>query len=377
MGWLVIGGIASAMAIVLIVSSRYHHPLFPADGSQFPYSITQSSDVLDGGKSRISVHPSTEVLDVSYQLIEGYQYPYASVGLNFGEQLADWSAYRTLEISIACTPANVLMFTLNSYDAQITQPDDFLSYRPATTSFSCTPTAQIVVLDLDHLTTPKWWLERTGLPLSSVAYDLTKVFGISIENTSQSPRQIESKVLIRKVVLVGRDWLRVAAALAILLILVVLGVVYWLQRHTQNLRRELAERATNEQPEEDYQPVAKASKIDRDRHAVLTYMKTQYANPELSLELLTSSLGINRVKVNDILKEQEGLTFSTYLNKLRLTEAARLLREKDARVAEIGFMVGYNNASYFNRTFKKEYGCTPNAYKKHMLHSAQSETPSN
>jgi AraC-like DNA-binding protein len=58
------------------------------------------------------------------------------------------------------------------------------------------------------------------------------------------------------------------------------------------------------------------------------------------------------------------MTFTAYLNKLRLTEAARLLAEnEEANVSEIAYSVGYNNASYFNKLFKNEYGCTPKTFK--------------
>lgn len=49
---------------------------------------------------------------------------------------------------------------------------------------------------------------------------------------------------------------------------------------------------------------------------------------------------------------------TAYLNKLRLTEAARLLAEKDtASVSEIAYSVGYGSVSYFNKLFKEEYRC--------------------
>jgi len=80
--------------------------------------------------------------------------------------------------------------------------------------------------------------------------------------------------------------------------------------------------------------------------------------------MAATALGVNRTKINDILKEELGLTFSTYLNKLRLTEAARLLSEnEEANVSEIAYSVGYNNASYFNKLFKAEYGCVPKTFK--------------
>jgi AraC-like DNA-binding protein len=59
-----------------------------------------------------------------------------------------------------------------------------------------------------------------------------------------------------------------------------------------------------------------------------------------------------------------GFTFTGYLNKLRLTEAARLLADKpEASIAEIAYSVGYKNVSYFNKLFKEDYGCTPKIFR--------------
>lgn len=93
-------------------------------------------------------------------------------------------------------------------------------------------------------------------------------------------------------------------------------------------------------------------------------MATEYFNPELSLESAASKLSISRGKINEILKSELGYTFTTYLNRVRLSEAARLLSEKDsANIAEIAYLVGYKNVSYFNKLFKNEYGCTPKVFK--------------
>ena len=66
------------------------------------------------------------------------------------------------------------------------------------------------------------------------------------------------------------------------------------------------------------------------------------------------------------------MTFTAYLNKLRLTEASRLLTEKSsAAVSEIAYSVGYANVPYFNRLFKEEFGCTPKSFR--MLAVQQQE----
>ncbi|HEX7647258.1 MAG TPA: helix-turn-helix domain-containing protein, partial [Noviherbaspirillum sp.] len=103
---------------------------------------------------------------------------------------------------------------------------------------------------------------------------------------------------------------------------------------------------------------------DKEKASVLRYIATNYTNSELDLERVTNETGVNRNKVNEVLKSELDMTFTSYLNKLRLTEAARLLVENsDASIAEIAYSVGYANVSYFNKLFKEEYGCTPKAFR--------------
>jgi len=93
-------------------------------------------------------------------------------------------------------------------------------------------------------------------------------------------------------------------------------------------------------------------------------MATNYTNAELDLEAVVAGTGANRSKVNALLKAELGMTFTAYLNKLRLTEAGRLLAEHNgATISEIAYSVGYGNVPYFNRLFKEEYGCAPKAYR--------------
>ena len=98
---------------------------------------------------------------------------------------------------------------------------------------------------------------------------------------------------------------------------------------------------------------------------ILQLIADEYTDPGLGLDAVVTKLGISRTKINEILKTEVGFTFSAYLNKLRLSEAARLLSEnEEVNVAEIAYSVGYNNASYFNKLFKSEYGCTPKSFNK-------------
>jgi AraC-like DNA-binding protein len=103
---------------------------------------------------------------------------------------------------------------------------------------------------------------------------------------------------------------------------------------------------------------------DREKAAVLQFIGTHYTDPELNMATVAARIGADREKINEILKTELGMTFTGYVNKLRLTEAARLLKDKnDTSIADIAYSVGYANISYFNKLFKEEYGCTPGTFR--------------
>jgi AraC-like DNA-binding protein len=63
-------------------------------------------------------------------------------------------------------------------------------------------------------------------------------------------------------------------------------------------------------------------------------------------------------------KNTMGIPFIEYLKDYRLTMAARLLQSSESTILEIATEVGFDNLSYFNRSFKKRYGLTPSQFRK-------------
>ncbi|WP_296058546.1 response regulator transcription factor [uncultured Amphritea sp.] len=58
------------------------------------------------------------------------------------------------------------------------------------------------------------------------------------------------------------------------------------------------------------------------------------------------------------------VTFQEYLVRFRLNESARLLRNPSASIADIAYLVGFNDPSYYARAFKKHFGVTPSRYRQ-------------
>lgn len=75
-------------------------------------------------------------------------------------------------------------------------------------------------------------------------------------------------------------------------------------------------------------------------------------------------LGLSRRWAVEVFKAAYGLTPKAYLDRLKLREAKRLLRETEKQVIDVGVAVGFGSLATFNRFFKEQVGCSPGQYRK-------------
>ena len=62
-------------------------------------------------------------------------------------------------------------------------------------------------------------------------------------------------------------------------------------------------------------------------------------------------------------KQVSGMTLVAYLNHVRLASAARMLCETNDSIAEIANATGFSDQSYFDKRFKRAFGCTPKDFR--------------
>jgi AraC-like DNA-binding protein/ligand-binding sensor protein len=65
-----------------------------------------------------------------------------------------------------------------------------------------------------------------------------------------------------------------------------------------------------------------------------------------------------------LFKRATGLTFTDYLARVRIEKAKTLLLDRNRRVSEIAYDVGFQSLTHFNRVFKKIVGKSPTAYRR-------------
>lgn len=91
---------------------------------------------------------------------------------------------------------------------------------------------------------------------------------------------------------------------------------------------------------------------------IIQYINEHYAE-DISLNMVAEEMNLSLIYVCQIFKKEVGMTFKTYLTKVRIREAERLLRTGEYKVYEVSRMVGYQTVQYFSKVFKQETGEYP------------------
>jgi AraC-like DNA-binding protein len=93
--------------------------------------------------------------------------------------------------------------------------------------------------------------------------------------------------------------------------------------------------------------------------------KKLYKDPNLKLTNMAKEIGISPHLLSQLLNENMGKSFSTYINEYRVEEACRLIGSNGHLSFEaIGYEVGYNSKSTFYTSFKKIKDTTPALFKE-------------
>ena len=93
------------------------------------------------------------------------------------------------------------------------------------------------------------------------------------------------------------------------------------------------------------------------------YIQEHYKEP-LSLDVLAERVFRTPHYLSSIFVQEKGIGINKYIKNVRMEKAKELLKETNMKISDICEQIGYGSVSYFCRSFRNEYGVTPEQYRR-------------
>ncbi len=94
---------------------------------------------------------------------------------------------------------------------------------------------------------------------------------------------------------------------------------------------------------------------------LLNYIETEYKDAALTEFAKRNHVDI--YTMSRMVKRLSGKTFKELLVEKKMSQACYLLKNTKLSITDIAFSIGYENTSYFHRTFRAIYGVSPRDYR--------------
>ena len=117
-------------------------------------------------------------------------------------------------------------------------------------------------------------------------------------------------------------------------------------------------------PEESALPASGRNSRDAERTKRMLQFIQEHYDRELTSEQIARSAGIGETECLRCFRSVIGTTPIQYLRQFRVERAADLLRATNLRISEIATQCGFQEMSYFSKTFRALKGVSPGAFRK-------------
>lgn len=128
-------------------------------------------------------------------------------------------------------------------------------------------------------------------------------------------------------------------------------------------RRKIRE-SYKHSPELAYDTIVHSKADEKFLNLLVKQIHTHIEDTDLNVDKLAVAMNMSRATLFRKVKSISELSPNDFIRLVRLKKAAELLKEKEYRVNEIAFIVGFNSLSYFSKCFHKQFGVLPKDFEK-------------
>lgn len=97
---------------------------------------------------------------------------------------------------------------------------------------------------------------------------------------------------------------------------------------------------------------------------ILALTQENIENNALNVQFLADELHISRTNLHTKIKNLMNMSSSEFINTVRINKAKELILAEEYTLSEISYKVGYSDAAYFTRVFRKTTGLSPKEFRK-------------
>lgn len=102
-------------------------------------------------------------------------------------------------------------------------------------------------------------------------------------------------------------------------------------------------------------------------YEVKKYIKSNFSDENLSIKLLADKVYLTPAYLSGLFKKETGKTISEYIVDVRIEKSKDYLKDNRLKLFEVARNVGYSEANYYAKVFKKLVGLTPSEYREKFL----------
>jgi len=142
--------------------------------------------------------------------------------------------------------------------------------------------------------------------------------------------------------------------------------VDYLYARIENLliNRKKIQDAYKKSPETKIEVIAHSKADEEFLNKLVEIIHSRLDEVDLDVDSLAVMMNMSRATLYRKLKNVSELTPNDFIRLIRLKKAAELLREKEYRINEIAFIVGFSSSSYFSKCFYKQFGVLPKDFER-------------
>lgn len=136
-------------------------------------------------------------------------------------------------------------------------------------------------------------------------------------------------------------------------------IITYKNRHIDDIKKDVIGFYKKSMSQSQTLKITKAQKVTLN---CIKIIEMEFDNPDLTIHLLADDLNLEESYLRRVFKKENGKTVNEYIIYFRMQKAKDLLLMHKYKHTAIASMIGYEDAGYFSKSFKKVVGISPKEF---------------